>query len=284
MRGLSVGGGLVAVAEVLGQVLGEVADAPAGVSGSGEDALSVEPGAEPGHVPRLVLVADGVEGLVPSRQHLARVWVKVGTGVLIPGRQVPAVVLDVRDGPPDLVVGGGDDLAELGPGDGAADGEVDVRGEPPLGFDGGEVLQVIADIAAQVLDEPVEQRGEMQRVARNFGERDPVWPTTKVWLKSFALTLLPTEGQTPIKMAAMDYRCPLTRASEPRMRCGGLVGSSGSQTQRCRNCRCSTRLSPRSCCLTRWQADLVRRRAADDSAIRVWLSAEWTVLSRSDMP
>jgi len=33
-----------------------------------------------------------------------------------------------------------------------------------LGFDGGEVLQVIADQAAQVLDEPVEQRGEVQRV------------------------------------------------------------------------------------------------------------------------
>ena len=64
------------------------------------------------------------------------------------------------------MVGGGDDLAEFGAGDGAADGEVDVRGEPPLGFDGGEVLQVIAGEAAQVLDEPVEQRGEVQRVPR----------------------------------------------------------------------------------------------------------------------
>jgi hypothetical protein len=45
--GLGVGGGLVAVAEVLRQVLGEVADAPAGVPGSGQDALGVEPGAEP---------------------------------------------------------------------------------------------------------------------------------------------------------------------------------------------------------------------------------------------
>ena len=42
---------------------------------------------------------------------------------------------------------------------------MDVRGEPPLGFDGGEVLQVIAAEPAQVLDEPVEQRGEVQRVA-----------------------------------------------------------------------------------------------------------------------
>jgi hypothetical protein len=56
--GLGVGGGLVAVAEVLGQVLGEVADAPAGVAGSDEHALGVEPGAEPGHVQRLVLVED----------------------------------------------------------------------------------------------------------------------------------------------------------------------------------------------------------------------------------
>ena len=62
------------------------------------------------------------------------------------------------------MVGRGDDLAELGAGDGAADGDVHVRGEPPLRFDGGEVLDVVADEAAQVLDEPVEQRGEGQRV------------------------------------------------------------------------------------------------------------------------
>jgi len=63
------------------------------------------------------------------------------------------------------VVGRGDDLAELGAGDGAADRDVHVRGEPPLWFDGGEVLDVVAGEAAQVLDEPVEQRGEVQRVA-----------------------------------------------------------------------------------------------------------------------
>ena len=40
-----------------------------------------------------------------------------------------------------------------------------VRGEASLGFDGGEVLDVVAEVAAQVLDEPVEQRGEVQRVA-----------------------------------------------------------------------------------------------------------------------
>jgi hypothetical protein len=41
---------------------------------------------------------------------------------------------------------------------------VDVRSEPFLGFDRGEVLEVVAEVAAQVLDEPVEQRGKGQRV------------------------------------------------------------------------------------------------------------------------
>ena len=121
---------------------------------------------KPGHVQRFVLVADGVEGLVPGRQHLAGVRVEECAGVLVPDRQVRAVVDGgLGGGPPDLVVGGGDDLAELVPRDGAADGEVDVRGEPALGFDGGEVLQVIPGEPAQVLDEPVEQRSEVQRIA-----------------------------------------------------------------------------------------------------------------------
>ena len=156
---------LVAVADVLGQVLGEVADASAGILRPGEHALGVEPVAEPGHVQRLVPVADGVEGLVPRWEHFAGVRVEVGAGLLVPDRQVPALVLDgCGGGPPDLVVGGGDDLAKLGAGDGAADCDVHVRGEPLLGFDGGEVLEVIAAEPAQVLDEPVEQRGEVQRV------------------------------------------------------------------------------------------------------------------------
>ena len=40
-----------------------------------------------------------------------------------------------------------------------------VWGQPPLQLDGREVLQVVAEEAAQVLDEPVEQRREVQRVA-----------------------------------------------------------------------------------------------------------------------
>src|ERR1035441_9954136 len=51
--GLGVGGGLVTVADVLGQVLGEVADAPAGVLGSSEHALGIEAVAEPGYVQRV---------------------------------------------------------------------------------------------------------------------------------------------------------------------------------------------------------------------------------------
>ena len=50
--------------------------------------------AEPGDVPRLVVVADGVEGLVPGRQHFAGGRVEVGAGVLVPDRQAVAVVLD----------------------------------------------------------------------------------------------------------------------------------------------------------------------------------------------
>jgi hypothetical protein len=37
---------------------------------------------------------------------------------------------------------------------------VGVRGQAALGFDGGEVLGVVAEVAAQVLDEPVEQAGK----------------------------------------------------------------------------------------------------------------------------
>jgi hypothetical protein len=54
------------------------------------------------------------------------------------------------------VVGGGQDAAQFGARDGAAHGQVDVGCQPPLRFDSGEVLDVVAEEAAQVLDEPVE--------------------------------------------------------------------------------------------------------------------------------
>jgi hypothetical protein len=60
--------GAVAVADVLGEILGDVADAPVSVLGPGQDALGVEAIAEPGDVQRLVIVADGVECFVPGRQ------------------------------------------------------------------------------------------------------------------------------------------------------------------------------------------------------------------------
>ena len=112
------------------------------------------------------LVAELVKRLVPGSQDFPGGRVEVVAGVLVPDRQLVTVVFDGAGvGPPDLVVGGGQDAADLGPGHGAAHGDVDVRGEPPLGFDGGEVLQVAAEVATQVLDEPVEQGGEGQRVA-----------------------------------------------------------------------------------------------------------------------
>ena len=64
MRALGVGVRAVAVADLLGQVLGQVADAPVSVLGPGEHALGVEPDAEPGQV--VGLVAELVEGLVPG--------------------------------------------------------------------------------------------------------------------------------------------------------------------------------------------------------------------------
>jgi len=57
----------MAVADLLDEVLGQIPDAPVRVLGSSEHALGVEPGPEPGHVPRLIVRADGIEGLVPGR-------------------------------------------------------------------------------------------------------------------------------------------------------------------------------------------------------------------------
>ena len=101
---LRVGVGLVAVADLLGEVLGQVADAPARVFRSGEHALGVEP--DP--VPRLIVQADGVERLVPGRQDFPGGRVEVAADALVPDRQLVAVVLDLAGvGPPDLVIGGG---------------------------------------------------------------------------------------------------------------------------------------------------------------------------------
>ena len=62
------------------------------------------------------------------------------------------------------MVGRGGDLAEDLLRDGAPNGEVRVRGEPALGLDRSEVLDVPPFGAAKVLPEPVEQGREMHGV------------------------------------------------------------------------------------------------------------------------
>jgi hypothetical protein len=59
---------VVAVADLLGQVLGQVPDAAPGVLGSGEYTLGVEPFSEPGHVVGFGVGGEGVEGLVRGGQ------------------------------------------------------------------------------------------------------------------------------------------------------------------------------------------------------------------------
>jgi hypothetical protein len=127
MSALRVGVGLVAVAELLGEVLGQIADAAGGALGPGEHALGVELGPEPGHMQRLILRTNGVQGVIPGGQQLAGGGVEVAAAGVIPHRQVVTLEPDLTGGgPPDLVVGGGDDLPQLGPREGAAHGDVDV--------------------------------------------------------------------------------------------------------------------------------------------------------------
>src|SRR5262249_60715931 len=83
-------GGLwrVAFGDLLGRVLGQVADAPVGVLGPGEYALGVEPGPEAGHMLRLISWADRVERIIPGLQDFAGRRVEVVAGILIPDRQL----------------------------------------------------------------------------------------------------------------------------------------------------------------------------------------------------
>ena len=124
----------VGFADGFGEVLGEVADGLVGVLG--DDALQVELRAEPHHMRRLgVRVGvEPVERLGPGRQDLAGVG--VGVAVLGPGPLGQPVDVDglVEGGPPQGVVGGGDDLAEDRAGDRAADGGVQMRRQPRVGL------------------------------------------------------------------------------------------------------------------------------------------------------
>ena len=65
VRPLRVSVSLVAVADLLGQVLGQVPDTPRRILRPGEHALGVEPDPEPGQMPRLIPVSDGIKRLVP---------------------------------------------------------------------------------------------------------------------------------------------------------------------------------------------------------------------------
>ena len=150
---LGVGIALVAVGDLLSEVLRQVPDATGRVLGPGQHALSVEPFPEPRHMQRLVVIPNGVQGLIPGGRDFARGAVEVGARALVPDRQ--RAVLEPDGGrvrPPHLVIGGRQHPAQLGPGDGAAHGEVDVRGQPPLGLDCGEVLHVVAEEPAEVLN------------------------------------------------------------------------------------------------------------------------------------
>ncbi len=140
----------------VGHLLGQVPDAAGGVLGAGQHALGVEPVPEPGHAHRLILGGDRVESVVPGGQDFPGARINIRTPVLIPHRPRLPVELHGRGvRPPHLVVGRGQNPVQLGAGDGAAHRDVDVRGQPPLWLDGGEVLHVVAEETAQVLDEPV---------------------------------------------------------------------------------------------------------------------------------
>src|SRR5262249_14603731 len=85
-----------------------------------------------------------VERLIPGGQWLTGAGIMVRVGVVVPDGLGVVVGVDHGGGggPPHLEVGGCDDLADNRSGDGAADGEVGVRGEAALRFDAAEVLDV----------------------------------------------------------------------------------------------------------------------------------------------
>ena len=160
----------MALVEGLGQVLHEVAQALTSLLGVAQDALDVDLRAEPDDVRRRGGRVGGelVERGVPGAQGPAGIGVDVAGLVegLVPDRH-PVGRVDglVVGGPPHLVVGGGGDLAQELARDGAAYSGVQVRCAAALWFDGGEVLDVPADRAAEVLPEPVDQVPEVDRVA-----------------------------------------------------------------------------------------------------------------------
>ena len=112
-----------------------------------------------------VVVPDAVESLLPGQERLPGDRVPVAGALLIPDGQVlPAVDHRVRVRPPHVDVRRRREFPNEGAGQGPADRVVRVRSSPPLRFDGGEVLHVIARDAAQVLMPPVQQLAHMQGI------------------------------------------------------------------------------------------------------------------------
>jgi hypothetical protein len=106
-------------------------------------------------------------GLIPGLQDFASGGVEVAAGILVPHRQlVPGIPDFLGGGPPHLVIGGIQHLAQQRPRNAAPDRDMNMRGEPLLRLDPSKVLRLIAQHPPQILDEPVEQRGEVDRIPR----------------------------------------------------------------------------------------------------------------------
>ena len=145
---------------------------PTLASESADDALVVDLLTEPDDMRGLRCGVGGqvVQRVVPGGQQSARGGVEEAFGVLVPDGEV-AAGLSAVDGclvcwPPHLVVGRGGDLADEITRHGPSDGHVQVRGEAFLWLDHGEVLRLVSGAPAQVLHEPVNALGEVQRVER----------------------------------------------------------------------------------------------------------------------
>jgi hypothetical protein len=128
--------------------------------------LHVDLGAEPHDVggPGEGVGVEPVEGFLPGGKGLAGVGVYVAAGSVVPFGEAVDVDRVMVGWPPDLVVGGGHDLADDVAGDGPTDRGVEVGRETALGFDRGEVLGSVAGGAAQVLPKPVDELGEVEGV------------------------------------------------------------------------------------------------------------------------
>ena len=97
-----------------------------GFFGAAQDAFDVHLLPEAHHMRRLGQL---LAGLFPGRERCGSVRVGEGPGSGVPDRKPVARVEElVMRWPPDLVVGGGGDLAEFGAGDGAPEGGVKMWG------------------------------------------------------------------------------------------------------------------------------------------------------------